>query len=219
MCTLPWGRWRRSTLGCRCCRGVESSESSAPCRRSSRGFACTGYLQKCTAINKRLTIHISRNRARIFKLLGRPGIDYKGLIPQVYVAWRAGTIILFLLYFLFLSLILFPLFSIWFLDTYVTTTQQLLSSSIISFSDFNHAINCHFFVYSFFYLFLRTLGSWWSSFFPESDLWRWRCSPPPLFPLGILPINCHFCLRNLTCDVFYGLSLAFYSFNCILVYR
>jgi hypothetical protein len=37
------------------------------------------------------------NRARIFKRLWSPGIDSKELIPPAYVAWRAGTITLFLL--------------------------------------------------------------------------------------------------------------------------
>jgi hypothetical protein len=36
-------------------------------------------------------------RARIFKRLWSPGIDSKALIPPAYVAWRAGTITLFLL--------------------------------------------------------------------------------------------------------------------------
>ncbi len=36
-------------------------------------------------------------RARIFKLLRSPGIDSKESIPPAYVAWRAGTIALFLL--------------------------------------------------------------------------------------------------------------------------
>jgi hypothetical protein len=35
--------------------------------------------------------------ARIFKRLRSPGIDSKEWIPLAYVAWRAGTIILFLL--------------------------------------------------------------------------------------------------------------------------
>ncbi len=35
--------------------------------------------------------------ARIFIRLWSPGIDSKVLIPQAYVAWRAGTITLFLL--------------------------------------------------------------------------------------------------------------------------
>jgi hypothetical protein len=34
---------------------------------------------------------------RIFKLLRGPGIDSKESIPPAYVAWRAGTITLFLL--------------------------------------------------------------------------------------------------------------------------
>jgi hypothetical protein len=36
-------------------------------------------------------------KARTFKLLRSPGIDIKGSIPPAYVAWRAGTITLFLL--------------------------------------------------------------------------------------------------------------------------
>jgi hypothetical protein len=36
-------------------------------------------------------------RARIFKRLWSPGIDSKTSIPPAYVAWRAGTITLFLL--------------------------------------------------------------------------------------------------------------------------
>ncbi len=36
-------------------------------------------------------------RARIFKRLWSPGIDSKERIPPAYVAWRAGTITLFLL--------------------------------------------------------------------------------------------------------------------------
>jgi hypothetical protein len=36
-------------------------------------------------------------KARIFKRLWSPGIDSKELIPPAYVAWRAGTITLFLL--------------------------------------------------------------------------------------------------------------------------
>ena len=36
-------------------------------------------------------------RAGIFKPLWSPGIDAKALIPPAYVAWRAGTITLFLL--------------------------------------------------------------------------------------------------------------------------
>jgi hypothetical protein len=36
-------------------------------------------------------------RARIFKHLCSPGIDAKASIPPAYVAWRAGTITLFLL--------------------------------------------------------------------------------------------------------------------------
>ncbi len=37
------------------------------------------------------------SRARIFKRLRSPGIDSKEWIPPAYVAWRAGTINLFLL--------------------------------------------------------------------------------------------------------------------------
>jgi len=37
------------------------------------------------------------DRDGIFKLLRNPGIDSKESIPPAYVAWRAGTTILFLL--------------------------------------------------------------------------------------------------------------------------
>ncbi len=37
------------------------------------------------------------NRAGIFKPLWSSGIDAKASIPPAYVAWRAGTITLFLL--------------------------------------------------------------------------------------------------------------------------
>jgi hypothetical protein len=40
---------------------------------------------------------IFNSRARIFKRLWRPGIASKEWIPPAYVAWRAGTITLFLL--------------------------------------------------------------------------------------------------------------------------
>ncbi len=36
-------------------------------------------------------------RARIFKRLWSPGFDSMASIPPAYVAWRAGTITLFLL--------------------------------------------------------------------------------------------------------------------------
>ncbi len=39
----------------------------------------------------------NNSRARIFKRLWSPGIDSKEWIPPAYVAWRAGTITLFLL--------------------------------------------------------------------------------------------------------------------------
>jgi hypothetical protein len=37
------------------------------------------------------------DRARIIKFLRSPGIDSKESFPPAYVAWRAGTITLFLL--------------------------------------------------------------------------------------------------------------------------
>ncbi len=40
---------------------------------------------------------ITATSARIFKCLWGPGIDSKEWIPPAYVAWRAGTITLFLL--------------------------------------------------------------------------------------------------------------------------
>jgi hypothetical protein len=45
-----------------------------------------------------LKIHVVTGiRARIFKRLWSPGIDSKEWIPPAYVAWRTGTITLFLL--------------------------------------------------------------------------------------------------------------------------
>jgi hypothetical protein len=44
-----------------------------------------------------LKLETQLNRARIFKRLWSPGIDSKASIPPAYVAWRAGTITLFLL--------------------------------------------------------------------------------------------------------------------------
>jgi hypothetical protein len=46
-----------------------------------------------------LQIHrviVAAPRARTFKCLRGPGIDSKEWIPRAYVAWRAGTITLFL---------------------------------------------------------------------------------------------------------------------------
>jgi hypothetical protein len=45
----------------------------------------------------RLYISQMLYRAGIFKPLWSPGIDAKASIPPAYVAWRAGTITLFLL--------------------------------------------------------------------------------------------------------------------------
>ncbi len=50
-----------------------------------------------TASHSPHTVPPGENRARIFKRLWSPGIDAKELIPPAYVAWRAGTITLFLL--------------------------------------------------------------------------------------------------------------------------
>jgi hypothetical protein len=49
------------------------------------------FLSSCKFLN--IVIY----RARIFKRLWSPGIDSKASIPPAYVAWRAGTITLFLL--------------------------------------------------------------------------------------------------------------------------
>jgi hypothetical protein len=42
-------------------------------------------------------IAVLQIRAGIFKPLWSPGIDARASIPPAYVAWRAGTITLFLL--------------------------------------------------------------------------------------------------------------------------
>ncbi len=47
--------------------------------------------------NVYLSFFMPYNRARIFKRLWNSGIDSKASIPTTYVAWRAGTITLFLL--------------------------------------------------------------------------------------------------------------------------
>jgi hypothetical protein len=44
-----------------------------------------------------LKLETQLNRARIFKRLWSPEIDSKASISPAYVAWRAGTITLFLL--------------------------------------------------------------------------------------------------------------------------
>jgi hypothetical protein len=44
-----------------------------------------------------INVHCTLYRAGIFKPLWSPGIDAKASIPPAYVAWRAGTITLFLL--------------------------------------------------------------------------------------------------------------------------
>jgi hypothetical protein len=47
--------------------------------------------------NKQAQLIVFLIGARIFERLWSPGIDTKELIPPAYVAWRAGTITLFLL--------------------------------------------------------------------------------------------------------------------------
>jgi hypothetical protein len=42
------------------------------------------------------TVPVPQHRAGIFKPLWSPGIDAKTSTPPAYVAWRAGTITLFL---------------------------------------------------------------------------------------------------------------------------
>jgi hypothetical protein len=44
-----------------------------------------------------IPLNESESGAGIFIRLWSPGIDSKALIPPAYVAWRAGTITLFLL--------------------------------------------------------------------------------------------------------------------------
>jgi hypothetical protein len=51
----------------------------------------------CTYRTLRNAVQYLDYRARIFKRLWSPGIDSKEWIPPAYVAWRAGTITLFLL--------------------------------------------------------------------------------------------------------------------------
>ncbi len=92
----------------------------AQCCRSIWSFVLFQYhgqlycrYEYCTCIRYLKTFHSTRTnnemdsklvrkseieaRARIFKRLWSPGIDSKVWIPPAYVAWRAGTITLFLL--------------------------------------------------------------------------------------------------------------------------
>jgi hypothetical protein len=55
-------------------------------------ISCNQLITRLISFTKTVQI-----RARIFKRLLSPGIDTKELIPPAYVAWRAGTITLFLL--------------------------------------------------------------------------------------------------------------------------
>jgi hypothetical protein len=50
-----------------------------------------------SATTVRSVEEVSAIRARIFKLLRSPRIDFKESIPTAYVNWRAGTTTLFLL--------------------------------------------------------------------------------------------------------------------------
>ncbi len=61
-----------------------------------------GNLEQSVGARNRVGIRMSYKsaRARIFKRLWSPGIDFKESIPPVYVTWRAGTITLFLTRFL-----------------------------------------------------------------------------------------------------------------------
>ncbi len=55
------------------------------------------FNMQCIQMNSFLHAVSFKYRARIYKRLWCPGIDSKEWIPPAYVAWRAGTIILFLL--------------------------------------------------------------------------------------------------------------------------
>ncbi len=59
-------------------------------------WACTSYSRRSSHPSRVHTCtHVSR--AGIFERVWGPGIDSKEWIPPAYVAWRAGTITLFLL--------------------------------------------------------------------------------------------------------------------------
>ncbi len=60
-------------------------------------WQCVGFGVSFSDSAHYLSIDPVSFRARIFKRLWSPGIDSKEWIPQAYVAWRAGTITLFLL--------------------------------------------------------------------------------------------------------------------------
>jgi hypothetical protein len=58
-----------------------------------------GILEQSVGARNRVGIQLSYGpaRARIFKRLWSPQIDFKESIPPAYVTWRAGTITLSLL--------------------------------------------------------------------------------------------------------------------------
>jgi hypothetical protein len=67
---------------------------------SATGLFCKGIYQLAVSCDKEesdYTFVTVANRTRIFKHLWSPGTDSKEWIPPAYVAWRAGTITLFLL--------------------------------------------------------------------------------------------------------------------------
>ncbi len=77
------------------CQTSRTKESS----KLKLKFYRTGPRQNPTFYSRTHTVSRSWpwTRARIFKRLWSPGIDSKASIPPAYVAWRAGTITLFLL--------------------------------------------------------------------------------------------------------------------------
>ncbi len=79
---LSWGRPKRTIWGKNTCSFM-----------SKRAFMSWGEFFYCVAPWAKAYM----NGARIFKRLWSPGIDSKEWIPPAYVAWRAGTITLFLL--------------------------------------------------------------------------------------------------------------------------
>jgi hypothetical protein len=60
------------------------------------GMECVPLILEEKSILIYICFYENKTRAGIFKPLWSPGIDAKASTPPAYVAWRAGTITLFL---------------------------------------------------------------------------------------------------------------------------
>ncbi len=91
------GRWNETACRLKCTENRPNQMVN-----KKRKLAATWVVSICLASRSDPLHHQSCKQeriswARIFKRLWSPGIDSKASIPPAYVAWRAGTITLFLL--------------------------------------------------------------------------------------------------------------------------